>query len=91
MITYSIREFKTKFSEILRSLDDGEEIIITRRGDPCGRLIAIAPLTEDKPSLGTLRGTLAELPDASYVDFQDIKGIWNPDTTRSYKAPKDTP
>ena len=28
---------------------------------------------DDKPSLATLRGALAELPD---VGYQDIKGIW---------------
>ena len=38
--TYSIREVKARLSEILRHLDYGEEVIITRRGRPCGRLTA---------------------------------------------------
>ena len=38
--TYSIREVKARLSEILRDLDYGEEVIITRRGRPCGRLTA---------------------------------------------------
>ena len=41
--TYSIREFKAKVSEILRDLEDGEEVIITRRGKPCGKLTGIRP------------------------------------------------
>ena len=38
MTTYNIREFKAKVSEILRALSYGEEVIITRRGKPFGRL-----------------------------------------------------
>ena len=77
MTTYSIREFKAKSSEILRSLDDGE-VIITRRGKPCGRLVAVQPQSQPKPSLSTLKGALTHLPDAAYEDFQDIKTLWEP-------------
>ena len=76
MTTYSIREAKAHLSEILRDLDRGDEVIITRRGRPCGRLTAVDAGAADRPSLATLRGALAELPDAGYQDFQDIKGIW---------------
>ena len=76
MTTYSIREAKARLSEILRDLDRGEEVIITRRGRPCGRLTAVDTNPEDRPSLATLRGALSKLPDAGYQDFQDIKGIW---------------
>ena len=76
MTTYSIREAKARLSEILRDLDRGEEVIITRRGRPCGRLTAVDTSADDRPSLATLRGALTDLPDAEYRDFQDIKGIW---------------
>lgn len=76
VITYSIREAKAHLSEILRDLDHGEEVIITRRGRPCGRLTPVAADADDRPSLATLRGALSELPDAEYQDFQDIKSIW---------------
>ena len=33
---------------------------------------------EEKPSLATLRGALADLPDATYQDFREIKTIWEP-------------
>lgn len=78
MTTYSIREFKARLSEILRSVEEGEEVIITRRGKPCGKLTA-APPSEQKPSLRTLRGAYAGvLPDATFQDFMDIKKIWEP-------------
>ena len=54
--TYSIREVKARLSEILRHLDYGEEVIITRRGRPCGRRTAVDAGDDDKPSLATLRG-----------------------------------
>ena len=78
MTTYSIRDFKAKTSEILRGLEEGEEVIITRRGKPCGKLIAIQPEDDAKPSLSALRGALTHLPDADYEDFLDIKAIWEP-------------
>ena len=69
MTTYSIREAKARLSEILRDLDHGEEVIITRRGRPCGRLTAVDASAGDKPSLATLRGNLSQLADADYQDF----------------------
>ena len=78
MTTYSIRDAKAHLSEILRDLDHGEEVIITRRGRPCGRLTAVDTGAGDRPSLATLRGAFSQLPDADYRDFQDIKGIWEP-------------
>ena len=76
MATFSIREAKARLSEILRDLDRGDEVIITRRGRPCGRLTAVDTVADDRPSLATLRGALSQLPDAGYQDFQEIKGIW---------------
>ena len=78
MTTYSIREFKARVSEILRDLDDGAEVIITRRGKPCGRLTPVEGPTEGKPSLGTLKGSLSHLPDATYGDFLNVKTLWEP-------------
>ena len=76
MATYSLREFKAKVSEIFKDIDDGEEVIITRRGKPCGRLTAVPQPARTKPSLSTLRGSLHRLPDADYDDFVDIKTLW---------------
>ena len=82
MTTYSIREFKAQVSAILRNLDNGEEVIITRRGKPCGKLIPVPhPPAESKPQRRSLLGLYADrldLPDFTYQDFQDIKAIWEP-------------
>ena len=76
MTTYSIREFKARVSEILRDLDEGAEVIITRRGMPCGRLTSVQPTTDGKPSLSTLKGSLSHLPEVTYEDFLDVKTLW---------------
>ena len=86
MTTYGIREFKARVSEILRDLDEGDEVIITRRGRPCGRLTAMPHPTDDKPPLSSLRGTMADLPDASYEDFLEIKALWRPGAPASDEA-----
>lgn len=78
MTTYNVREFKAGVSRILRDLDEGEEVIITRRGKPCGRLALISDADEGKPSLEALRGSLTWLPDTVYEDFMDIKTVWDP-------------
>ena len=83
MTTYGIREFKARVSEILRAVDNGEEVTITRRGKPCGRIIPVAHPDDDKPSLRTLRGSMSHLPDATYEDFLDIKAIWEPRASMS--------
>ena len=57
--TYSIREVKARLSEILRDLGHCEEVIITRRGRPCGRLTAVDAGDDDKPSLATLHGAFS--------------------------------
>ncbi len=78
MTTYGIKEFKAKASEIIRDLKEGEEVIITRRGKPCGKLISVSPSkTQEKP-LSSLRGAMTKLPYATYQDFLDIKKIWEP-------------
>ena len=76
VITYGIREFKARASEILRKLDDGEEVIITRRGKPCGKLVTMLPQGREKGSVKTLMGAFKGiLPEAAYEDFQEVKGI----------------
>ena len=86
MTTYSIREFKARVSEILRAVDNGEEVIITRHGKPCGRLTPVSHSTDRRPSLRTLRGSMSHLPDATYEDFLDIKAIWEPRTSTSIEV-----
>ena len=74
MTTYGIGEVKANLGRILRDLDHGEEVIITCRGRPRGRLTAVDDCgADDKSSLATLGGALSQLPDANYQDFQSVR------------------
>ena len=76
MATYGIREFKARASEILRNLEEGEEVVITRRGKPCGKLTGVPPSAEN-PALTALREKYSSLPDLDFEEFQaTIKGLW---------------
>jgi len=41
MRSYSVAEAKTHLSEILEKILEGEEVILTRRGQPVARLIPV--------------------------------------------------
>lgn len=50
----SVAEVKAALSEFIRRVEDGEEIIITRHGEPVARLSK--PQPKNKRHLGTLKG-----------------------------------
>ena len=91
MTTYNIREFKARLSEILRDMDEDAEVIITRRGKPCGRLTALGAPELAKAPLSTLRDALPRLPDATYQDFLDVKALWEPRTSAGQADRGDAP
>ena len=75
MPTYTITQFKAKAGEILNNLENGYEVIITRRGKPCAKLEPVAPQpeAEEKPSLRSLMGILA-IPNTPDWDFEELQG-----------------
>ena len=79
MTTITVRELKAKASEILRNLESSrEEVIITRRGKPCGKLVPWRDEQQGTKSLRSLRGALSFLPDANFQDFVEVKDVWEP-------------
>lgn len=79
MTTISIRELKAEATRILRHIEKtGEEVVITRRGVPCGKLTPISQSSKPKKSLRSIRNSFSKLPNAEFQDFSDIKGIWEP-------------
>ncbi len=43
MKTVTLRQMQHNLSEIVRQIDHGEEIVVTRRGRPMARLVPIIP------------------------------------------------
>jgi prevent-host-death family protein len=53
----NVHEAKTQLSRLLKRVTDGEEIIISRAGVPVAKLIAVAPLSRERP-LGAMDGQI---------------------------------
>lgn len=56
MRTVTIREAREGLSHLDQLFADGDEVIVTRRGEPVARILPIHP---PKPGLGSLRDFLA--------------------------------
>ena len=74
MAEVGVHAAKTNLSRLLRRVAAGEEIIITRGGDPVARLV---PASRPRPGLGMLQGALvvpddfdAPLPDDILAQFE---------------------
>ena len=80
--TVSVRELKAKASELLRRLDEapGDEIVITRHGKPCAKLVSLKRNPQGIPwsERISLRDAWPKLHKFSDVDFQEAKRIWEP-------------
>ena len=68
-------EAKTHLSELLASVERGEEIIITRRGTPVARLLPIAEASERTAALEKLEAIRSKLrgrvTSADILDARD--------------------
>ncbi|MEU5594641.1 type II toxin-antitoxin system prevent-host-death family antitoxin [Streptomyces sp. NPDC020298] len=73
---YNVHDAKTNFSRILQLVETGEEIIISRAGEPVAKVVPFRP-TVNRTDYGTLRGQVHipedfdELPD----DIADTFGM----------------
>ncbi len=79
----SMRELKARASEIIRRLEQtpDHEIIITRHGKPCAKLVSLAGKAEGIPwsERISLRNTWSHLHlEPSEEDFAEAKRIWEP-------------
>ncbi len=60
-MTVSIAEAKNRLTELIRAVEDGENIIITRHGRPVAQLTA-PPAEKRKVQLGGMRDRIKLLP-----------------------------
>ena len=65
MKTVTAKDLKNRTGEVIRSIKQGEEIIVSYRGKPLGKFV---PLNET-PILEELSGIIMRAPN----DLQDIK------------------
>ncbi len=102
MPTYSKSEFCAKSSEILKSLENGEEVVITQRGKPWAKLTLSHNSSEDRkerePRFNSLREALIHVRggreltggrEATEEDFQSVKTMWRMPPPNSDDMPPD--
>ena len=61
MKIYSVTDAKAKFSQVIESVLQGEEVIVTKMGKPAVKISAYEPKVESK-RLGLMKGQ-AKIPD----------------------------
>ena len=89
MPTYSKSEFCAKSADILKTLENGEEVTITQRGKVWAKLTPTQNSSEDQkerePRFNSLREALihvrggrelTEGREATEEDFQSVKTMW---------------
>ena len=60
MYTVTVAEAKARLSELLKQVEAGEEVMITRRGKLVARIKGIGKKYKPVPSLADLRGKLPQ-------------------------------
>ena len=87
----NVHEAKTNFSKLLKRVEAGEEITISRAGTPVARLIAAAPQGKTRP-LGMLQGKFWIADDFDAPDpelealFYDAPLVSDPAPKKKKKA-----
>lgn len=102
MTTYSKSEFCAKSADILKTLENGEEVIITQRGKVWARLTPSQNPSEDReerePRFNSLREALIHVRgrreltggrEATEEDFQSVKTMWRMPPPNSDETPPD--
>ena len=78
--TISVRELKAHASRLLKLLEvsTNSEIIITRHGRPCGKLVGLErDSSEDPPAeRPSLRNTMSHLAKTGEQDLVEATNIW---------------
>ena len=69
MYSVSVAEAKARFSEILGHVEEGDEVVITRRGRPVARLAALTKPLKSVKSLASFRESMpaAKTPAAKMI------------------------
>lgn len=76
MFTIGVRELKSKASEILQRVSQKqEEVIITKHGQPYGKIVPIKKGTQKKEGK-SLRAAFSSSPDLTAEDFELAKKVW---------------
>jgi prevent-host-death family protein len=71
----NIHEAKTHFSKLLKKVEAGEEVTISRAGVPVARLVAAKPAVKDRP-LGIFKDSVWIASDFDAPLPKDVLDQW---------------
>lgn len=60
MMTLPVYEAKTRLSELLTAVEQGEQVVITRHGQAVAKLVAVEPASESDAQMIAQRRTAIE-------------------------------
>lgn len=72
MKIYSVTDAKAKFSQVVESVLQGEEVIVTKMGKPAVKISAYEPIKKNK-RLGLMEGQATIPDDFSEWDKEEAK------------------
>ena len=75
MLTVGAFEAKTKLSELLDAVERGEEVVITRHGQPIARLCPLAPADDRVAKAKKLAADIRALRDSSGLKDTTVEEI----------------
>ncbi|MBF0152168.1 MAG: type II toxin-antitoxin system prevent-host-death family antitoxin [Magnetococcales bacterium] len=73
MVTVSVVQAKTQLDELLNRVAAGEEVVITRQGDPVATLSALPRLESQLLSLQAFRADMPAWSDSSARLLRDMR------------------
>jgi prevent-host-death family protein len=68
-VQVNIFEAKNRLSQLIRSMQAGEEVVIANRGEPVARLVPAREIPGTTSSAGSARGILSWLEQHSPPDY----------------------
>ena len=63
--TISLADAKARLSELIARAEAGEEIVVTRHGQPVARITAVRPPKQAIPSMAAFRATMPRMRTSS--------------------------
>lgn len=77
MIVVNVHEAKSQLSKLLAAVEDGEEVIVTRRGKGVGRYrIVLAPTPDRSKMFGILQGKII-YPEGEEAADRAMEEMWD--------------
>lgn len=74
MTKVGVHEAKTRFSELLRGVEAGEEVVVTRGGEPVARIVPVTLATPRPDRFGMLADEITDPGDWDDADHADELG-----------------